>query len=73
MFTVNCIEKTKIKKKRPGVAHILKKIKKIDFSGLGQAMFSFLLNLLSFCIQSLKIANERVISYYKDELYVTYF
>ena len=25
MFTVNCIEKTKIKKKRPGMAHFCKK------------------------------------------------
>ena len=27
IFTVNCVEKTKIKKKRPGMAHFLKKRK----------------------------------------------
>ena len=26
LFTVNCIEKTKIKEKRPGMAHFLKKM-----------------------------------------------
>ena len=30
MFTVNCIEKTKIKKKRPGVAHFFLKKKESE-------------------------------------------
>ena len=29
LFTINCIEKTKINKKRPGIDHFLKKILKI--------------------------------------------
>ena len=32
-FTVNCIEKTKIKKKRPGMAHFLKKNTYEQFKG----------------------------------------
>ena len=32
-FTVNCIEKMKIKKKRPGMAHFLKKLKLYEESG----------------------------------------
>jgi len=30
-FTVNCIEKTKIKEKRPGIAHFLKKVFGLQF------------------------------------------
>ena len=26
LFTVNCVEKTKMKKKRPGMAHLLNKL-----------------------------------------------
>ena len=30
-FTVNCIEKTKIKEKRPGIAHFFKKVFGLKF------------------------------------------
>ena len=38
LFSVNCIEKTKIKKERPGMAHFLKKVIKFITSALFLAL-----------------------------------
>ena len=38
LFIINCIEKTKINKKRPGMAHFLKKFEQL----IGENFFNFL-------------------------------
>ena len=49
-FTVNCTEKTKIKKKRPRITHFLKKIhKKVSVLYHDSFLFSFCLNVWSHC------------------------